>query len=199
MTNEANNIHRSDDVPQPILSEASLPDELIETGLRAFATLVQIIGTSTKTNDKIEALTHYFSTADDKDKVWMIAIFSGRRPKRMVNSSQLSEWCVEMAQLPGWLFGECYHTVGDLGETISLLLPEPNINPADVPMPLHYYIEQFIRLEKQDEAIRKKFILDSWNKMDQRECFVFNTPPSVSGKTARGLFRLVEVDLPYIF
>ncbi|MCY7421941.1 MAG: hypothetical protein LH478_09400, partial [Chitinophagaceae bacterium] len=183
MTNEATNIHLNNEVLQHELQETDLPEELSATGLRSFANLVQIIGTSTKTNDKIEALTHYFSTADDKDKVWMIAIFSGRRPKRMVNSSQLIEWCIEMAQLPGWLFGECYHTVGDLGETISLLLPEPNINPADLPKPLHFYIEQFIRLEKQNEAIRKNFILDSWSKMDQGERFVFN-------KLIMGSFRI---------
>ena len=153
------------------------------TGLRGFANLVRVIGTSTKTNDKIDALTQYFSTANDKDKVWMIAIFSGRRPRRMVNSTQLIEWCIEMANLPGWLFGECYHTVGDLGETISLLLPEQHLDVNETSRPLHYYIEQFIKLEKQDESIRKNFILDSWSNMDQGEQFVFN-------KLIMGSFRI---------
>ncbi len=151
-------------------------------GLKGFANLVQVIGTSTKTNDKIEALAHYFSTADDKDKVWVIAIFSGRRPKRMVNSTKLIEWSIELAQLPGWLFGECYHTVGDLGETISLLLPDA-IGSNNPSYTLHYYIEQFIKLEKQDEAIRKQFIIDSWMQMDQSEQFVFN-------KLIMGSFRI---------
>ena len=157
--------------------------EHTSTGIRGFANLVRVIGTSTKTNDKIDALTQYFSTADDKDKVWMIAIFSGRRPRRMVNSSQLIEWSIAMADLPGWLFGECYHTVGDLGETISLLLPQQNIDVNEISLPLHYYIEQFIKLEKQDEAIRKNFILESWSKMDQGEQFVFN-------KLIMGSFRI---------
>jgi DNA ligase-1 len=153
------------------------------SGLGAFADLVKVIGTSTKTNDKLEALTHYFSTADDKDKVWVIAIFSGRRPRRMVNSTQLIEWCIEIAALPGWLFGECYHTVGDLGETISLLLPEADLTKDIVSHSLHYYIGQFIKLEKQDEALRKKFILDSWMQMNQSERFVFN-------KLIMGSFRI---------
>jgi DNA ligase-1 len=156
---------------------------LITGGLKGFANLVRIIGTSTKTNDKIDALTHYFSTAEDKDKVWVIAIFSGRRPRRMVNSTKLIEWCIEMVKLPGWLFGECYHTVGDLGETISLLLPETDEKKHHSSAPLHYYIEQFIHLEKQDEAIRKQFILDSWLQMDQGERFVFN-------KLIMGSFRI---------
>ena len=94
--------------------------------MRHFAELVNILGTTTKTNDKLDALVEYFSTANSKDKVWVIAIFSGRRPKRAVNSTQLATWCVELNGLPFWLFEESYHTVGDLAETIALLLPEAN-------------------------------------------------------------------------
>src|ERR1700739_3657010 len=90
-------------------------------GFRLFAELVTLLGTSTKTNDKLDALCAYFTVAEDRDKVWVIAIFSGRRPKRAVNTSQLQEWCVERAALPQWLFEECYHTVGDMAETIALL------------------------------------------------------------------------------
>src|SRR3954465_13513443 len=89
-------------------------------GLAMFAALVTQISSSTKTNDKIEALAEYFTLAEDKDKVWVIAIFSGRRPKRMVSSTLLAEWCIELANIPPWLFTECYSTVGDLGETIAL-------------------------------------------------------------------------------
>jgi DNA ligase-1 len=105
--------------------------------MKQFAELVNVLGTSTKTNEKLEALSNYFATADEKDKVWVIAIFSGRRPKRAVNSTQLQTWCAELVNLP-WLFEECYHTVGDLGETIALLLPEPVYSNR---IPLSYYIE----------------------------------------------------------
>jgi len=98
--------------------------------MKQFADLVIKLGTSTKTNEKLGALSEYFSIANDKDKVWVIAIFSGRRPKRAVNSTQLWTWCNELAKLPDWLFEECYHAVGDLGETIALLLPEMTIADA---------------------------------------------------------------------
>src|ERR1700727_2613852 len=84
-------------------------------GMRRFADLVLKLGTSTKTNDKLETLAAYFAVADDADKVWVIALFSGRRPKRTVNTTMLWEWCRELTGLPGWLFEESYHTVGDLG------------------------------------------------------------------------------------
>src|SRR3982751_4037083 len=109
--------------------------------MRQFAELVAQLGSSTRTNDKLEALSTYFSTADDKDKVWVIAIFSGRRPKRAVNSTQLAGYCVEVARLPFWLFEESYHTVGDLAETIALLLPPMDEAQAE-DQPLHFYLQQ---------------------------------------------------------
>src|ERR1044071_4482115 len=92
-------------------------------GLAMFAALVIQISSSTKTNDKLDSLAEYFTVAEDKDKVWVIAIFSGRRPRRIVSSTLLAEWCIELANIPLWLFSECYGAVGDLGETIALLLP----------------------------------------------------------------------------
>ncbi len=94
------------------------------SGMRLFSELVVKLGTSTKTNDRLELLERYFAAAADSDKVWVIALFSGRRPKRTVNTTMLWEWCRELTGLPGWLFEESYHTVGDLAETIALLLPE---------------------------------------------------------------------------
>ena len=149
--------------------------------MKQFADLVIKLGTSTKTNEKLGALSEYFSIANDKDKVWVIAIFSGRRPKRAVNSTQLWTWCNELAKLPDWLFEECYHAVGDLGETIALLLPETTI--ADASYPLHYYLETLISIEKEDESVRKEFILRSWQTMTQAERFVFN-------KLITGNFRI---------
>src|SRR5689334_5694308 len=129
--------------------------------MRQFAELVMKLGSSTKTNDKLDALVNYFSVADDKDKVWVIAIFSGRRPKRAVNTTQLATYAVEMIHLPFWLFEESYHTVGDLAETITLLLPE-KASAEENTKPLHYYIEQLKAIEKESEEVRRQFIINSW-------------------------------------
>ncbi len=153
-------------------------------GIGGFSNLVKILGTSTKTNDKLEALSNYFATANDKDKVWVIALFSGRKPRRAVNTTQLITWCIEVTNLPGWLFGESYHTVGDLAETIALLLPENTIDGQRLTEnPLYYYIDKLREIEKQDEAIKKHFILESWNEMDRDGRFVFN-------KLITGAFRI---------
>lgn len=140
--------------------------------MQQFAALVNILGTSTKTNDKLEALSNYFSTADDKDKVWVIALFTGRKPRRAVNSTLLQNWCIELLNIPHWLFEECYHTVGDLAETIALLLPDKKNN--DNANSLSYYLEKLISIEKESEAVKKEFILSCWMMMSKEEKFVFN-------------------------
>ncbi len=150
--------------------------------MKQFASLVKLLGSSTKTNDKLQALSHYFEVAGDKDKVWVIAIFSGRRPRRSVNSRLLSEWCMELSGLPAWLFGESYATVGDLAETIALLLPDQNTSVQGEEA-LHYYIEQLMRLEKASEEEKKEFITGSWMNMNHDERFVFN-------KLITGAFRI---------
>ncbi|MEO6961768.1 MAG: ATP-dependent DNA ligase [Puia sp.] len=149
--------------------------------MKKFSDLVVALGSSTKTNDKLERLTGYFADAEDRDKVWVIAIFSGRRPKRIVPSSVLQAWCLEISGIPQWLFEESYHTVGDLAETLSLLIPEGK--EEDSGLPLHHYLEQLISLEKADEQMRKTFILDSWKRMTRNEMFVFN-------KLLTGNFRI---------
>ena len=150
-------------------------------GLGGFASVVKVLGTSTKTTEKLEALCDYFSNAEDKDKIWVIAIFSGRRPRRSVSGSLLATWCMELTGLSPWLFEECYHTVGDLGETIALLLPEDNETRTS--HTLAYYLEQLIAIEKQDEQIKKQFVTSAWMSMTQSERFVFN-------KLLTGSFRI---------
>jgi DNA ligase 1 len=150
--------------------------------MKSFAELIYLLSSSTKTNDKLDALVHYFQHADDKDKVWVIALFSGRRPRRTVSGTQLTAWCAELVNLPLWLFEECYHTVGDLSETIALLIPENRSN-TDTSRPLHYYVERFLHLDQADETEKKTFILQSWQELTSKERFVFN-------KLLSGAFRV---------
>lgn len=139
--------------------------------MQQFAQLVKLLSNSTKTNEKLEALSDYFATAPAKDKTWVLALFSGRRPKRTVNSTQLKNWCIQATGLPEWLFEECYHTVGDLAETIALLLP-PRTQPRAAP--LHYWLEQLQQLEKAQEETKQQFMLQTWDELDDGERFVFN-------------------------
>ena len=97
-------------------------------GFTLFALLIKKLSSSTKTSDKMEALVQFFQQSSNEDTVWVIALFTGRQPKRTVKTTLLMEWCKEITNLPEWLIQECYHTVGDLAETLAILLPNENIN-----------------------------------------------------------------------
>jgi DNA ligase-1 len=149
--------------------------------MKSFASLVTKLGSSTSSNEKLDALANYFSLADEKDRVWVVALFSGRRPRRLINSSLLPQWCIEVTGIPSWLFGECYGAVGDLAETIALLLPDGEEHEGH--LPLSFYIEKLISLEKESEFVKREFITGCWTSMNREERFVFN-------KLLTGNFRI---------
>ena len=139
--------------------------------LKRFAALFQALDQTTKTNEKVAALADYFGTASDDDKLWTIALFSGRRPKRAITVTRLREWAAERAGIPLWLFEESYPIVGDLAETIALILPDPS---RDTDMPLAAQIDEIRGLDTADEVTRKSTILAAWDRYGTAERFVFN-------------------------
>lgn len=148
--------------------------------MKRFARLIQKLEQSNKTNDKIAALVDYFNYADDKDKIWVIALFTGKKPKRPIKSALLKYWAIDITQTPEWLFSESYSNVGDLSETIALLLP-PAENTSD--LQLHKWIEELHDLEGKDDETKKEFILNAWNQLETQERFIFN-------KLISGNFRI---------
>ncbi|QPH39890.1 ATP-dependent DNA ligase [Pedobacter endophyticus] len=148
--------------------------------MKRFAKLIQQLELSNKTNDKIAALVDYFNYADDKDKVWVIALFTGKKPKRPIKSALIKYWAIEITETPEWLFSESYSNVGDLSETIALLLP-PAEKTSD--FQLHKWIEDLHDLDGKDDETKKEFILNAWNTLETQERFIFN-------KLISGNFRI---------
>ena len=142
--------------------------------MKQFAILIQILGTSTKTTAKLHAIQNYFAAANDEDKIWVIALFTGKRPKRSVNSALLRMWSMEIAGIEPWLFEESYHTVGDLAETIALLLPKKNEGIVREERSLSWYMKILMQLGKETDEAKKEFVTSSWAMMNVNEIFVFN-------------------------
>ena len=139
--------------------------------MKDFAALFTAIDQTTKTSLKTKALAEFFRTASDDDKLWTIALFSGRRPKRAVTTTQLREWAAEVGGIPLWLLEESYPIVGDLAETIALTLPPPN-RISD--LSLTHWITELKSLAALDIDARKARILDAWDQLDPTERFLFN-------------------------
>jgi DNA ligase-1 len=139
--------------------------------MKSFAKLISSLDASNSTNDKKEALVQWFNTASEKDKIWPVALFTHRRPKRAVKTSLLRMWAAESAGIPLWLFEESYHIVGDLAEAITLILPKAE---SGWPYGLDESMRLLHALHNKDEEEKKNFILNAWNSMSSEERFVFN-------------------------
>ena len=139
--------------------------------MRRFADLFTALDQTTKTSRKTEALAEYLRDAPDDDRLWTIALLSGRRPKRTVTATRLSEWAAEVAGLPMWLFGESYDKVGDLAETIHLVLPPPT---APRERGLSDWITDIRALSAADDAAKRKAVLAAWAALGGAERFAYN-------------------------
>ena len=140
--------------------------------MRRFTDLFLELDGTTRTSRKLAALERYFDTAHPADASWAVYVLSGGRLKRLVKTSQLREWTADRASLPMWLVEECYDAVGDLAETLALLLPEPG-SVCD------WRLSELVsrRLEPlagADEDASRALLLQTWDELDGAQRLVWN-------------------------
>jgi len=140
--------------------------------VKTFARLFAAIDETMRTNEKVDAMVEYFRSAEPADAAWAVWFLSGGRPKRLIPVRRLATWAMEETQVPEWLFNECYDAVGDLAETMSLLLPDAE-STTDVP--LHRWIdERLLPLATKSEEAQRASIGRSWRELGGTERFIWN-------------------------
>jgi DNA ligase-1 len=140
--------------------------------MRAFARLYTELDETTATGEKIAALERYFRRVPSDDAAWAVHFLIGRRPKRLVGSARLRAWAAEEAGVADWLFDESYQAVGDLAETITLLLPDRD---GSSELTLSAWVEQrLLPLRGQDEAVQHRELVRAWRELDRPERYVWN-------------------------
>jgi DNA ligase-1 len=149
--------------------------------VKAFARLYAAIDETTATNEKIAALVEYFRSAPPADAVWAVHFLTGRRPKRLIASRKLASWAAKEAGISDWLFEESYHAVGDLAETITLILPDGGRSSE---LPLSHWVEdRLLRLRGEGDDVQREVMIHSWRELDPWERLVWN-------KLITGSFRV---------
>jgi len=148
--------------------------------MKAFAALFTAIEQTTKTNAKIEALVRYFAQASEQDSLWCISILIGKTLKRQLKTADLKAWAAELAGLPLWLFEESYPIVGDLAETITLILPEASTLEDHS---LSETVSFLQLLGSYSDEQKKMAVTGRWMQQQPAERFVFN-------KLITGNFRM---------
>lgn len=140
--------------------------------MQRFTRCYQRLDETTRTSRKVAALVDYFTSINPRDGAWGVFFLTGRKLKRLVNTTQLRTWGSALADLPDWLFEECYATAGDLAETIALLLPQ---RESSSDRPLHDWVENVIQpLANMTDDQKQATLRSAWTQLDGDERFVFN-------------------------
>ncbi|MES2569577.1 MAG: ATP-dependent DNA ligase [Verrucomicrobiota bacterium] len=149
--------------------------------MRRFTRLFTQLDETNRTNEKVAAMEAYFREAEPRDAAWALHFLSGRKLPRTVTATALRTWGGEAAGLAPWLMEECHHAVGDLAETVALLLPEA---ASTIDLSLHELVEQrLLPMRDAPESMRKEILLRTWRELDARERLVWN-------KLITGAFRV---------
>lgn len=133
--------------------------------MKAFAELYAELDATTSSNAKLAAMQVYFAQAAPQDAAWAVYFLSGGRPRQLVPVRILREIAVEMSGLEPWLFEESYQSVGDLAETISLVLPE---NPHSSEAGLAEWIEEkLLPLRGETPEFLSRQLPTLWAQLDR--------------------------------
>ncbi|MFT3814367.1 MAG: ATP-dependent DNA ligase [Acidovorax sp.] len=137
------------------------------------------------------ALLAYFAGAGNAEASWAIHVLVGGKVnagrQRIAKTTELRAWVSELTGLPLWLVEDSYRQVGDLAETLALLVAplQGGQRPAvcagtawQVPensTPLDAWIERFLLpLAAEPPEVRKAAVQAAWLQLDTASRFVFN-------------------------
>lgn len=141
--------------------------------MRRFARLFHDLDATTRTAEKVRALVVYFSEAPAEDAAVALAMLSGKRQRRGVTTTLLRAWAAEAAGIPDWLLEESYAAVGDLAETIALVLPD-----AAVDAPSRGLAEMIAAtidpLAAADPAEKQRIVTATWQQLHRDERVVWH-------------------------
>jgi DNA ligase 1 len=149
--------------------------------MNLFSKLFHDLDNLTKTNDRLDRLVTYFETAPPQDALWVCWFLSGNRIKGAIKTGELRSFVAEWTALPLWLVEECHQRVGDLAETISLLVKSPSRSEA---CSLDATIRKYLLPLRGKNSIGRKLLLsDTWSHLSNAEMLPFH-------KLVTGGFRM---------
>lgn len=141
--------------------------------MQRFTDLYLKMDQTTRTNEKLAAMVDYFRSAPPEDAIWAVYLLTGKKIGRTVSFRQMRDWASEVSGYPAWMVDECYTFVGDLSETLSLILPGSENNTA-APA-LHEMIEQTLKpLGMMSENQQREAILAAWKVLSIPQKLVFH-------------------------
>jgi DNA ligase-1 len=140
--------------------------------LNKFSQLFNDLDESTKTNDRLDHLVKYLIESVPEDSIWVCWFLAGNRIKGAIKTSELRTFASERSGLPLWLLEECYDRVGDLAETISLLVStESEGEIISLSELIGKFIEPMIGMNTEE---RRQNIFTVWDFLGEKDFLPFH-------------------------
>lgn len=130
--------------------------------MKRFAELYSALDSTTKTNEKIAAMVRYLEEATALDAAWATYFLSGNKLRQLVPTKLLRAWAAESAGIPAWLFEESYHSVGDLAETLSLVVPPGEL--LDDRSLTHWITQRLQPMRAMEESEQRSNVEQIWRE-----------------------------------
>ncbi|MDA1201083.1 MAG: ATP-dependent DNA ligase [Planctomycetota bacterium] len=144
--------------------------------MQDFTDLYWRLDGTTKTQEKVTALADFFAAATAADAAAAVGVLCGARQLRVVSTRQLRQWVAEETGLPDWLVEDSYAHVGDLAETLALLLPEADPAAAALSSPgLAETLATTIHgLRGASDDRKREVVTATWRRLAPRERIVWH-------------------------
>ncbi|MFD2555146.1 ATP-dependent DNA ligase [Sphingobacterium tabacisoli] len=136
-----------------------------------FVDLFERIDATTRTSEKVQAIYEYLKTADETEKLLAVSVLMGYKPKRPVKTTDLRLWIAERVGIPLWLLEESYYIVGDLAETLALVLPQDR---SSVPFKLLPILQDIIAMSRDTPELQRITLDRYWTTFSGTSLFLFN-------------------------
>lgn len=138
--------------------------------MKRFIQLFLELDSTNKTSRKEAALISYFQDAPPRDAAWVVTYLIGKRPRTAITAKHVRMAAIYAASIPPWLFEESYEAVGDLAETVSLLLDDQDRTASGS---LSHWIEdRLIILRAADDQEKVTTLRGWWAELNQSGRFV---------------------------
>jgi len=138
-----------------------------------FVHLFQMLDTNQSTNAKRSALVEFIETAHPLESALAVEALTGRRERRQLKPSLLKQAAYQAFADESWLFEECYAAVGDLSETLAILLANQEaVSQTEDPVLAQWQACQRELSKKEPDALTSD-LLGLLSVMSRDEAFLF--------------------------
>lgn len=132
--------------------------------IATFPLLYCALDGTNSTTEKVSLLKRFFDESPPLEVQWGLFLLSGGKVKRLITTTQLRRLAARLSGVPDWLLEESYQLVGDLAETVSLILPDSHESESTASVSctlnpsvqyVHRWGEKLAQLEQCEDEERK--------------------------------------------